>query len=99
MQFSGSGTREKEEGVEDVHHEITVSDEVRIYLSAQPCDYRICTSCGGPILLPTSVKKSKPTDIRILVGERTLFVSRYQAPFIDFVDRDMIPRYLYRHDY
>jgi hypothetical protein len=99
MHSSGSGTRGGKGRIEDLSHEITVSDEVRSYLGSQPCDFRICTSCGGPILLPISVKRPKPTDIRLPVGERTLYISRYQAPFLDLIDREMIPRYLRPHDY
>jgi hypothetical protein len=99
MQCGGGGTREGKERVQEVYHEITISDEVRRYLSAQSCDYRICTSCGGPILLPITIKQPKSKDIRIPVGERTLFISRYQASFLDLIDREMIPRYMRRHDY
>jgi hypothetical protein len=98
MHSSGSGIPERKESGEDVYHEITVSDEVRRYLGTQPCDYRVCTSCGGPILLPVSIKRPKPNDIRIPVGNRTLYISRYQAPFLEFIDREMIPHYLRRHD-
>jgi hypothetical protein len=96
MQSSGSGTRDQNKGGKEVLPEITLSDEVRHYLSGQPDDFRVCTSCGGPILLPISVKHPKPTDIRVPLGRRTLYISRYQAPFLDHIDREMIPRYLIR---
>ncbi|MDD1678586.1 MAG: hypothetical protein LUO93_05310 [Methanomicrobiales archaeon] len=100
MQASGSGSRNRNEDGDGVPHEITLSDEVRQYLGAQSGDFRVCTSCGGPILLPISVKHPKSTDIRIPVGNRTLYISRYQAPFLDLIDRDMIPRYLlHGHEY
>jgi hypothetical protein len=99
MQSSGSGVHDRKESAEEVCPEIAVSNEVRRYLATQPCDYRICTSCGGPILLPVSVKRPKPTDIRIPMGNRTLFVSRFQAPFLDLIDGEMIPRYLRRNDH
>lgn len=76
-------------------HEIEVSPEVREFILKRGCDFRVCTSCGGPILLPTSVKRPKKTDIRIPIGERMLYVSIWQAPYIDVIDRDMIPRYWY----
>ncbi len=99
MHSSGSSTRDTRESGDDVAPEIMLTDEVRRYLVAQPCDYRICTSCGGPILLPISVKRPKPSDIRISIGARTLYISRYQAPFLDLIDGEMIPRYLRCHDH
>lgn len=98
MRSSGSGICDWKESREDRCQHLMISDEVQRYLSTQPCDYRVCTSCGGPILLPVSVKRPKATDIRIPVGARTLYISRYQAPFFDLIDRDMIPWYM-RHDH
>jgi hypothetical protein len=99
MQYSGSGSRDRKESEEDLYRGIQLSDEVQRYLGAQPCDYRVCTSCGGPILLPVSIKRPKPSDIQIPVGNRTLYISRYQAPFLDLIDREMIPRFMRRQDY
>lgn len=99
MQSSEGGIRESKESEADLSPGITLTEEVQKYLGEQPCDYRICTSCGGPLLLPVSVKRPKPSDIRIPVGRRTLYISRYQAPFLDLIDADIIPRYLRRHDH
>jgi len=75
---------------------IQVTDEVRTYVQKRKHDMRLCTSCGGPILLPTSIHPPKTTDLRIQVGDWTLYVSRYQARYHDTIHGGMIPRFLHR---
>lgn len=73
--------------------EIVVAPEVRDFIMERGCDFRVCTSCGGPIILPVSVKRPKKSDIRIQIGGNTLFVSSFQAPFLNVIDGDMLPRF------
>ena len=75
---------------------IRVTDEVRAYLRNRQHDMRLCTSCGGPILLPTSIHPPKPSDLRIQVGDWTVYVSRYQARYHDTIHAGMIPRFMDR---
>lgn len=75
---------------------IQVTDEVRRYVERRRHDMRLCTSCGGPILLPTSLHPPKPSDLRIQVGGFTLFVSRYQARYHGTIHGGMIPRFMER---
>jgi hypothetical protein len=75
---------------------IRVTDEVRAYLERQRHDMRLCTSCGGPVLLPISIHPPKPSDIRIRVGGWTVYVSRYQARYHDTIHAGMIPRFMDR---
>ncbi|MGA2935288.1 MAG: hypothetical protein ABSD81_09060 [Methanomicrobiales archaeon] len=75
---------------------IRVTDEVRSYVRKRQHDMRVCTSCGGPILLPTSLHPPKPTDLSIPVGDWTVYVSRYQARYNDTIHAGMIPRFLDR---
>jgi len=75
---------------------IRVTDEVRSYVRKRQHDMRLCTSCGGPILLPTSIQPPKTTDLRIPVGDFTVYVSRYQARYHDTIHAGMIPRFLDR---
>ena len=70
--------------------EIPIDDDVKKYIMSQGCDFRICTACMGPALVPVTVKAPKSTDIQILVGDRTLYISRVQARYIDRVSMDMI---------
>lgn len=70
--------------------EIPIDDDVKQYIMSQGCDFRICTACMGPALVPVTVKAPKSTDIQIPVGDRTLYISRVQARYIDCVSMDMI---------
>ncbi len=53
-------------------------------------DWRVSTDCSGPVILPTEMKPSKPTDLRVQAGKNTLFISRVQARYIDRVTMDMM---------
>jgi hypothetical protein len=71
--------------------EVTVVPEVIEYINKRDCDFRICTSCGGPILLPTRVKPPKKTDLLLKAGKHTIYVSVHQARFINCIHMEMIP--------
>jgi hypothetical protein len=72
-----------------------ISDKIVEFIKEQKRDYRVCTSCGGAILLPTAIKRPKPNDIKIPVGENYLYVSAMQARYIDEIDDSMLMTYLY----
>lgn len=72
-----------------------ISEAVINYIKEQNRDYRVCTSCGGPILLPIAIKKPKPNDIKVPVGEHILYISATQARYIDAIDDSMLMTYLY----
>lgn len=74
-------------------HEIVVSDDVKSYILQKNTDFRVCTSCGGPILLSTTVKPPKSSDYEIYVGDNIIYISMYQARYIDRIDMDMVPAY------
>jgi hypothetical protein len=76
---------------------IQVTEEVRKYVALRQHDMRVCTSCGGPILLPTSIHPPKPSDLRVRVGDWTLYVSRYQARYHTTIHGGMIPRFMDRY--
>ena len=71
--------------------EITVGPEVLAYINKRDCDFRICTSCGGPILLPIRVKPPKKTDLLLKAGNHIIYVSIHQARFLNSIHMDMIP--------
>ncbi|HTY90971.1 MAG TPA: hypothetical protein VMC84_07325 [Methanocella sp.] len=86
-------TRVKNNG--DFAKQFLVTPEVVNFINEQRRDYRVCTSCGGPVLLPIAIKKPKPSDIKIPVGKHTLYVSATQARYIDVIDDTMLMTYLY----
>ena len=71
--------------------EVTILPEVMAYINKRDCDFRICTSCGGPILLPTGIKPPKKSDLLLKAGDHIIYVSIHQARFLDSIRREMIP--------
>ncbi|MGD0056291.1 MAG: hypothetical protein ABSB83_00340 [Methanomassiliicoccales archaeon] len=69
--------------------EIKVDREVIDFMMKDGKDYRVSTSCYGPVILPIEMKAPKDTDIRIPVGKSTLYVSIVQAKYIDRVTKSM----------
>jgi hypothetical protein len=70
---------------------VTIAPEVIEYINRRDCDFRICTSCGGPILLPTRIKAPKKTDLLLKAGKHTIYVSVHQARFLGSIQLEMIP--------
>lgn len=69
---------------------IAVDEEVRQMIMREKQDYRVCTACMGPALVPTAVKQPKASDVQIQVGDNILYISRMQAPYLDRVSMDML---------
>ncbi len=70
--------------------DIEVDGEVIEFIKRKKKDYRVSTSCSGPVIVPTDVKPPKTTDLRIKVGENTLYVSQVQARYIHRITPDML---------
>jgi hypothetical protein len=69
---------------------IQVDQEVIDFILENKRDYRVSTSCSGPVIVPTTVKPPKETDLKVKVGNYTLFISRVQARYINRVTPDML---------
>ena len=54
---------------------ITVTDEVIAYMDKRGGDFRISTSCSGPVLMPVKIKPAKQSDIPIKAGSHTIYVA------------------------
>ncbi|MCL1979035.1 MAG: hypothetical protein FWG60_02625 [Methanomassiliicoccaceae archaeon] len=70
--------------------DIIVDDDVKELIMSEGRDYRISTSCTGPALVPTTVKRPKESDIKIPVGNNTLFISIVQARYVRRITKDML---------
>ncbi len=70
--------------------DIRVAEEVIEYIKNSKRDYRVSTSCYGPVIVPIQVKPPKDTDLKIKVGPQTLYISQVQARYIDIITMDMI---------
>lgn len=75
--------------------EFHITEGIINFIKEQKRDYRVCTSCGGAILLPIAIKRPKPNDIKVPVGDNTLYISATQAKYIDTIDESMLMTYLY----
>lgn len=75
-------------------HSIHIDDEVVAYINERKTNFRISTSCGGPVLLPVSYKPAKSTDIALRAGEHLIYISMYQARYIDHIHMGLIPYHL-----
>jgi hypothetical protein len=71
--------------------EVTIVPEVIEYIDKRDCDFRICTSCGGPILLPIRIKPPKKTDLLLRAGNHMIYISIHQARFLHTIRIDMVP--------
>jgi hypothetical protein len=71
--------------------EVTIVPEVIEYIKKRDCDFRICTSCGGPILLPIRIKPPKKTDLLLRAGNHMIYVSVHQSRFLHNIRMDMVP--------
>ena len=69
---------------------ITVDDAVRKLVASEGVDFRLCTSCSGPALVPTLIKPPKESDIKIQIGDNFLYISRVQASYVSKVSIDML---------
>lgn len=74
-----------------VVRDITIVPEVLDYITKRDCDFRVCTSCGGPILLPTRIKPPKKSDLSLKAGDHTIYISMHQARYLHAIRTDMIP--------
>ena len=70
-----------------------ISETIVNYIKENKRDYRLCTSCGGPVILPVTIKKPKPNDIKMKVGDNFLYISATQAPYVDVIDDSMLLTY------
>ena len=72
---------------------IPVTPEVIAYMDERGGDFRISTSCSGPVLMSVKVKPPKPTDVIIKAGDHLIYISRYQLEWISEISMRMVPRF------
>ncbi len=72
-----------------------MDQDVIDFINEQEQDFRVSTSCYGPIIMPVEMKPPKANDLRITIGEHTLYVSRVQAMYVNRITMSMV---FERHD-
>jgi hypothetical protein len=70
--------------------EIKVDQTVMDYIMKSGQDFRVSTTCSGPVIMPLEVKPPKENDIKVKIGNNTLYISRVQARYIDRITMDMM---------
>jgi len=69
-----------------------ITQEMKEYIRARSTDLRVATTCEGPLMFSIRISPPKATDHVIMVGERKVYVSAVQAPYIKAIDGKMLPR-------
>ena len=69
-----------------------ITPEMEEYIRARSTDLRVATTCEGPLMFSIRISPPKPTDHVIVVGERKVYVSAVQSPYIKVIDARMLPR-------
>ena len=71
---------------------LKITPEMEDYIRARSTDLRVATTCEGPLIFSVRTSPPKATDHIITVGERKVYVSAVQAPYIKAIDSSMLPR-------
>jgi len=71
---------------------LKISPDMEDYIRARSTDQRVATTCEGPLMFSIKVSPPKPTDHVIAVGDRKVYVSAVQMPYIKAIDARMLPR-------
>lgn len=69
---------------------ISIDREVMDYIAQRRQDFRLSTSCYGPVIVPVDIKPPKESDLKIRVGNNTLYISRVQARYVKRITMSMI---------
>ena len=80
---------------EAVARNFIVDDEVKDFINREDRDFRVCTSCSGPVLVPVDLARVKTSDIEIKIGDNTLFVSIVMARYTRRIHRSMLDQYMW----
>ncbi|HWQ67720.1 MAG TPA: hypothetical protein VN372_12745 [Methanospirillum sp.] len=75
-------------------HSICIDDAVVAYINERQTNFRISTSCGGPVLLPVSYKPAKSSDYALRAGNHLIYISMYQARYVDHIHMGLVPYHL-----
>ena len=71
---------------------IKITPEMEEYFLARSTDMRIATTCEGPLIFSVRISPPKATDFVMTVGERKIYISAVQMPYLKAIDASMLPR-------
>lgn len=70
--------------------DIVVEQAVVDFILKNKKNFRVSTSCSGPVVVPTDMKPPKESDLQVKIGDFVLYISRVQARYISKVTADML---------
>ncbi len=79
--------------MENTQRNLDIDHEVKDFIMKHKGDFRLCTTCGGPVIVPVAMKSPKDSDIVIQVGTNKLYVSKVQARYLRRIDKHMLAYY------
>ncbi|HPT37714.1 MAG TPA: hypothetical protein PLZ44_05435 [Methanothrix sp.] len=71
---------------------IKITPEMEEYILARSTDMRIATTCEGPLIFSVRISPPKATDFVMTIGERKIYISAVQMPYLKAIDASMLPR-------
>ncbi|TGC10952.1 hypothetical protein [Methanolobus halotolerans] len=77
----------------DTPREIEIEKDVENFIKKAARDFRLCTTCGGPVIYPIEYSTPKDTDLTVEIGDSTLYISRVQARYLRQIEMRMLERY------
>jgi hypothetical protein len=80
-------------GMEKNQSIFDVDPEVTAFISERKGDFRLCTTCGGPVIVPVEMKGPKDSDIVMQMGPNKLYISRVQAHYLRRIEKRMLAYY------
>jgi hypothetical protein len=79
--------------MEKTQRNLDVDPEVKAFILKRKKDFRLCTTCGGPVIVPVEMKSPKDSDIIVPIGSNRLYISKVQARYIKRVEKHMLAYY------
>ncbi|WP_370573600.1 hypothetical protein [Methanomethylovorans sp.] len=79
--------------MENTQRNLEVDPEVKAFILGRKGDFRLCTTCGGPVILPVEMKGPKDSDIIVHIGPNKLYISKVQAHYLRRIEKHMLAYY------
>jgi hypothetical protein len=73
---------------------LDIDPEVKAFILKRKGDFRVCTTCGGPVIVPVEMKGPKDSDIVMQVGTNKLYISKVQARYLRRIEKHMLAYYV-----
>lgn len=72
---------------------IDIDPEVTAFILKHKGDFRLSTTCGGPVILPVEMKDAKNSDIVMQIGPSKLYISKVQMHYLRRIEKHMLAYY------